>query len=153
MLRIPPAADDAAMSEAAELLRVFNAEYDDDCPDTGWLAARFAELVTAGDTVVYLWGEPAHGFGLVRLRPSYYEDALEAYLAELYVAPDRRGGGEGRALLRAIMADARARGAVYMDLTTTNVDRAAVALYESVGFDRHERSGPGVTSYYFEIDL
>ena len=51
------------------------------------------------------------------------------------------------------MAHARERGATYMDLTTTNQDTAAMALYESMGFDRHERRGPDTVSYYFEIDL
>ena len=38
-------------------------------------------------------------------------------------------------------------------ITTTNQDEAAVALYESMGFDRHERRGPDTISYYYEIDL
>ena len=40
-----------------------------------------------------------------------------------------------------------------MDLATTNQDTTAVALYESIGFDRHERRGPDTVSYYYEIDL
>jgi ribosomal protein S18 acetylase RimI-like enzyme len=64
-----------------------------------------------------------------------------------------RGRGLGRRLLAAAIRHASERGATYMDVTTTNRDVAAVALYESMGFDRHERRGPDTISYYFEIDL
>ncbi|WP_447644132.1 GNAT family N-acetyltransferase [Nocardioides zeae] len=145
----------------ARLLRAFNAEYDDPAPPQEWLAARVAALVAADTAVVLLdvapeaaGGVPGpHGLALLRFRRSLWEDADEAYLAELYVVPSLRGRGHGRALLRAAMDHAHGRGATYLDLTTTNTDEAAVALYESVGFDRHERRGPDVTSYYFEIDL
>ncbi|MDT9592919.1 GNAT family N-acetyltransferase [Nocardioides zeae] len=159
--RLATAADAA---DVARLLRDFNAEYDDPAPPQEWLAARVGALL-ADDTVVVLAtatdeggdageaGDGPHGLALLRLRPSLWEDALEAYLAELYVVPALRGRGHGRVLLRAAMDAVHARGATYLDLTTTNTDEAAVALYESVGFDRHERRGPDVESYYFEIDL
>lgn len=148
----PAAADDASV--VASLLRAFNAEHDDPAPPQEWLASRVAALLADDTTVVLLEvdGEAA-GLALLRFRPSLWEDALEAYLAELYVVPHRRGRGHGRALLLDAMAAAGARGATYLDLTTTSADEAAVALYESVGFDRHERRGPDVTSFYFEIDL
>lgn len=138
----------------ARLLRAFNAEYDDPAPPQEWLAERVAALVAADTAVVLLEVDGAlAGLALMRLRPSLWEDAAEAYLAELYVVPGLRGRGHGRALLTAAMAHAHERGATYMDLTTTSADEAAVALYEAVGFDRHERRGPEVTSFYFEIDL
>ncbi|MDF9716712.1 GNAT family N-acetyltransferase [Nocardioides sp. ChNu-153] len=156
-------------ADVARLLRAFNAEYDDPAPAQDWLADRVRALLGDDTAVVLLEvdgagagdahepgppGPPGpHGLALLRLRPSLWEDADEAYLAELYVVPSLRGRGHGRVLLRAAMAHAHERGATYLDLTTTSADEAAVALYESVGFDRHERRGPDVTSYYFEIDL
>jgi ribosomal protein S18 acetylase RimI-like enzyme len=147
--------DDAAA--IATVLRAFQAEYEEAAPEQDWWAGRIAELMDTGDSAVVLLdpgtGEPPVGVAYLRFRPSLYQDAPEAYLAELYVRPDLRGQGLGRRLLTAAMDHAVDRGATYLDLSTTSADTAAVALYESLGFDRHERSGPEVTAYYYEIDL
>jgi ribosomal protein S18 acetylase RimI-like enzyme len=145
--------DDA--DEIARLLRAFNAEYDEPTPAQEWLAGRVAELARGGDTAVLLLEGPStkDGLALMRFRPSLWEAADECYLAELYVRPELRGRGLGRQLLTAAMRYAAKRGATYMDLATTNKDEAAVALYESMGFDRHERRGPDTISYYYETDL
>ncbi len=147
--RVATAAD---ADQIARMLRDFNAEFGEPAPERAWLADRVAELITAGSTAVLLLEED-HGLALMRFRPSLWEAADECYLAELYVRPAVRGRGLGRALLLAAMRHARQRGATYMDLTTTNQDKAAMSLYESLGFDRHERRGPETVSYYYEIDL
>jgi ribosomal protein S18 acetylase RimI-like enzyme len=142
---------DAAL--IASTLRAFNTEFDEPSPELEWLAVRVTELLTRGDTaVMVLDAEPlpggvADGLAVMRFRPSLWEAADECYLAELYVRPALRGRGLGRQLLTAAMGYASERGATYMDLTTTNHDTAAVSLYESVGFDRHERRGPETVSY------
>lgn len=61
----------------------------------------------------------------------------ECYLAELYVVPERRGQGIGRALMEASMNVAREQGAAYMDLGTSEDDVAARALYEASSPKRH----------------
>lgn len=138
----------------ARLLIDFNTEFGDPAPKQDWLAGRIAELLRQGATsVVLIETAAADGLAVMRFRPSLWEAADECYLAELYVRPTMRGRGLGRQLLTAAMRHASERGATYMDLTTTNQDAVAVALYESVGFDRHERRGPETISYYFEIDL
>lgn len=71
---------------------------------------------------------------------SVWTEGLECYLAELYVASDRRGQGLGRALMEAAIALARSRGADYMDLGTSEDDVAARHLYESLGFTNRERN-------------
>ncbi|MBM9466330.1 GNAT family N-acetyltransferase [Nakamurella leprariae] len=147
-------ADAAAI---AAVLRDFQAEYEEFAPEQDWWAGRIAALMDAGDSAVLLVETGADelpvGVAYLRFRPSLYQDAPEASLAELYVRPDLRGQGLGRRLLTAAMDHAVDRGATSMDLSTTSADTAAVALYESMGFDRHERSGPDVTAYSFEIDL
>ncbi len=90
---------------------------------------------------------------MLRLRPSLWTDALECYLAELYVAPERRGRGLGRALMEAAMELARARGADRMDLGTGDSDAAARALYESLGFDNHEGRPGGPVNFFYEREL
>ena len=147
----------ADAGEIARVLREFNAEFDEPAPPHEWLSARVAELLSDGDTAVVLLcvDDPGHvdGLALMRFRPSLWEPADECYLAELYVRPELRGRGLGRLLLTAAMRHASEGGATYMDLATTNQDKAAMALYESMGFDRHERRRPDTISYYYEIDL
>ena len=97
-----------------------------------------------------LGGAESHGLAVLRFRPSIWSEALECYLAELYVVPDRRGQGLGRALMEAAIELARERGADYMDLGTSEDDVAARALYESLGFNNREGKPDGPVSYYYE---
>src|SRR5471030_2683565 len=90
-------ADDAA--GVAELLHAFNREYDDPTPPPDELAERIRELLAAGDTTILLAGEPACAVAVLRFRLSIWSRGLECYLAELYVTPERRGQGIGRALM------------------------------------------------------
>jgi len=43
---------------------------------------------------------------VLRFRPGIWTNALECYLAELYVRPQRRGQGLGRALMEAAITRA-----------------------------------------------
>ncbi len=146
-------ADDARV--VAQLLSAFNAEFDDPAPPVAELAARIGELLAHGDTVILLAGEPACAVALMRLRPGLWTRGLECYLAELYVVPDRRGQGIGRALMERAIAVARDEGADHMELGTGEADVVARALYESLGFDNHEHGPGGVStvSYFYERDL
>ena len=95
----------------ARLLRDFNAEYEDPVPPQEEMAERIRVLLAHGDTVILLAGEPACALSVTRFRPGLWSPNLESYLAELYVVPDRRGQGIGRALMEETMAAARAAGA------------------------------------------
>lgn len=72
---------------------------------------------------------------------------------ELYVTPERRGRGIGRALLEAAMQHARQRGAVHIELGTSESDIAASALYENAGFTNHEDGPDGPRMLCYERDL
>ena len=85
--------------------------------------------------------------------PSIWSDGLEAYLEELYVAPDRRGEGFGRELLDAAIELARERGASYLELNTSEDDTAALGLYESAGFTNREGRPDGPKMLYYEREL
>jgi ribosomal protein S18 acetylase RimI-like enzyme len=141
-------AADAAV--AARLLHRFNHEYDDPTPEPAVLARRVEELLAGGDTEILLAGHEPCGIAVLRFRLSLWLAGLECYLAELYVVPERRGQGIGRALMVEAMAAARRRGADYMDLGTSEEDVAARALYESLGFDNHEGRPGGPVNYYYE---
>jgi ribosomal protein S18 acetylase RimI-like enzyme len=102
---------------------------------------------------VLLAGAGPDGVAVLRFRPSLWSAALECYLAELYVAPDRRGRGLGRALMDEAIAHARRAGADSMDLATSEDDLAARALYESVGFSNREERPDGPVMYFYEREL
>jgi ribosomal protein S18 acetylase RimI-like enzyme len=138
---------------AAELLADFNREYDDPVPDPDWMTGHLAGLVEDGDTSVLLAGDPAVGLAILRFRTATWAAAPEAYLAELYVTPTHRGRGLGRTFLTDVLDHCRARGAVYVDLNTSEDDAAARHLYESFGFDCHEGRGEGPLAIYYEKDL
>jgi len=144
-------ADDAG--DVARLLHDFNLEFDAPTPVAGTLAARARELLERGEITVLLAGEPPFGLAQLRFRPSLWSGAPDAYLEELYVAPDRRGRGAGRALLEAAMERARAVGAAHLDLVTSEADEAARALYESCGFGCREGNPEGPLMIYYERDL
>jgi ribosomal protein S18 acetylase RimI-like enzyme len=135
------------------LLHDFNTEYDDPTPGPDALAARITEPLEAGDTAVVLGGDGPDGLAVLRFRPGLWSTALECYLAELYVAPPRRGQGLGRAMMEAAIELARDRGADYMDLGTAETDVAARALYESLGFSNREGKPDGPVNYYYEREL
>ena len=90
---------------------------------------------------------------VLRFRPSIWTHGLECYVAEMYVIPDRRGEGLGRALMEEAIELARREGADYMDLGTSEDDVAARALYESLGFTNRERLPDGPTMYVYEREL
>ena len=130
---------------AAELLDRFNREYDSPTPGAATIAARLAEL---DDTVVLLAGDGPDGVAVVRCRRSIFSQGDEAYLAELYVVPERRREGLGRALMDAVTG---LPGVDYVHLQTSDDDTAACALYEACGFVRTEGpSGPLMRAYELE---
>jgi ribosomal protein S18 acetylase RimI-like enzyme len=138
--------------EIGRLLDAFNREFDEPTPGPDWLAGRVTELF-AQDTVALLGGRGPDGIAVARFRASLWSDALECYLAELYVVPESRGQGLGRALMRAVIEVARERGADHILLGTSEADRAARALYESLGFINRERGPDGPITYSYELEL
>jgi len=145
-----------ASSDDAEvigrLLHAFNREFNEPAPAPAVLAKRIRQLLGGGDTVVLLAGDGPDGLAVLRLRPAIWSAGLESYLAELYVTPGRRGHGLGRALMEAVLREARNRGADTMEIGVDEPDHAARRLYESLGFSN--RSGSeGSLMYVYEREL
>lgn len=94
-------------------------------------AARLA------DPLQTLWGafvgDDLAGFaGLERSRRA--KASHKATVAGMFVAPEHAGRGLGRALLQALMAQARAEALQSLVLTVTQGNAGAQRLYESAGF-------------------
>ena len=145
----------ADAAAAAALLDAFNREYDEFTPGVEVLAERLAPLIESEEVLVWLAesdGKPS-GIAVMLFRTSLWAPRPDAYLAELYVAPDRRDEGIGRGLLDAAIAAAREAGAEVIDLNTSTSDRAARVLYESAGFTNREGSSDGPSMLYYELGL
>jgi ribosomal protein S18 acetylase RimI-like enzyme len=134
------------------LLYAFNREFDEPAPVPSALAERMRQLLDGGDTLVLLAGDGPDGLAVLRFRTAIWSPGLECYLAELYVAPARRGQGLGRALMEAAIREARDRGADTMDIGVDEPDLAARRLYESLGFT-NEAGEDGSVMYVYEREL
>lgn len=68
---------------------------------------------------------------------SFWTIGNYCYLQDLFVTPDARGTGAGRALIEAVEREARAAGASRVHWLTKEDNRAARALYDTLA----DRSG------------
>jgi len=137
----------------AQLLHDFNTEYGDYTPGVPALTERLGELLADDAITVLVAGDPPTGFALLRLRPSLWAKAADAYLEELYVVPEQRGKGIGGALLDTAIEACRRMGANHFELTTGEDDHAARALYESRKLTNREGGLNGPRMLYYELDL
>lgn len=101
----------------------------------GHLAAGTAHVLIA-ELADGSAAEPAVGFA--QLYPTYDSLALgrRLVLYDLFVAPQARGRGVGRALLDAAVELGRSLEVVSLTLDTAHDNTTAQALYESAGFVR-----------------
>ena len=145
--RAQPADADAI----GQLLHDVHTEFNEFTPGPRAVAERVRTLLTDGEISVLVAGADPLGLAVLRFRPSLWKTALECYLEELYVVPDRRGQGIGRALMNAAIDLARCEGAAEMSLATGEDDLAARALYESLGFSNRESNGE--LNLFYEREL
>jgi ribosomal protein S18 acetylase RimI-like enzyme len=94
-------------------------------------------LGAAGD------GDPA-GVCQLRYRWSVWTSAEDCWLEDLYVIPEARRSGLGRALVEAALDSARERGCVRIELDVDEDNEPALALYRACGF-RLDSKGRGRT--------
>lgn len=145
-------ADRTDADAIGRLLYAFNREFDEPTPEPPALAERIRQLLDGGDTLVLLAGDGPDGLAVLRFRASIWSAGLECYLAELYIAPARRGRGLGRELMETVLRVARERGADTMDIGVDEPDVAARRLYESLGFSNRS-GGDGPLMYLYEREL
>jgi putative acetyltransferase len=123
-----------ASPDAVRLITALNAELTAKFPEPG--ATHFSlsqEQVADGDgafVIVYVDGE-AVGCGAVRRI-----DGEHAEIKRMFVAPEFRGQGLGRAIVEALEGEARRLGVSRVVLETGTRLPRAIALYESAGYAR-----------------
>jgi len=114
-----------------------------DVPDraetAGWLAGIAAE-VKAGRTRMALLELDGRVAALGRWT-RYAKDtvAVNAEVLQVMVHPDARGRGLARRLVAALVEDARAKRVETLTLDVRGNNHAAMALYESLGFEVYGR--------------
>ncbi len=92
----------------------------------------FGERPSA-EVLVGLVNEAVAGFALFYPTFSVYLTRPCLCLADLYVRPDFRRAGLGRALLREVAAIAERRGVTRIEFTVLDTNAPAIAFYEACG--------------------
>ncbi len=145
----PRAATPDQAPVVAELLDAFNREFSTPTPGVAVLVRRLRALLAGGDVIALLAGDPAVGLALLTLRPNVWYDGPVALLDELYVAPARRGGGLGSALLAAAEAVTIERGGRVLEINVDGDDSDARRFYERHGYRATEPGQREPMLYYF----
>ena len=94
--------------------------------------ALFGERPSAEAIVAEYDGQ---GVGFALYFPSYstFSGRQKLYLEDLYVKPDFRGHGIGKALLAALAEIAKVRGYARMEWSVLDWNEPAIRFYESLG--------------------
>ncbi len=125
--------DDAA--DVARLMIGFRNWWQRDEPDDARFEAGVRRLLADPSTEFLIGGEPVAGVCQLRYRYGVWLDSEDCCLEDLFVAEEARGTGLGRALAEAALQRARERGCARVELDVNEANPAALALYESLGFE------------------
>ncbi|QJP15285.1 GNAT family N-acetyltransferase [Starkeya sp. ORNL1] len=126
------------------LWRGYQAFYKVDIPDDV-SAVTWARLLDAGEPVhgALAWqGERAVGLVHYIFHRSTWMAENYCYLNDLFVYPEVRGGGIGRALIEHVYAAAQAKGTRRVYWLTHETNSTAIKLYEQVA------QRPGFVQFY-----
>jgi ribosomal protein S18 acetylase RimI-like enzyme len=105
----------------------------------------------AGGCVILCF-EDSEAIGCIALR-KFENETCE--MKRLYLRPEARGKGIGRALAEKIIEKAKEFGYKKMQLDTLETMKEAIALYKSIGFTEIEpyRYNPNKGVVYMKLDL
>ncbi|MBQ0937577.1 GNAT family N-acetyltransferase [Ideonella paludis] len=130
----------ALLADLPELALLFDAyrQFYEQASDVPAAQAFLQARMTQAESVIYVAQVGGVGpvLGFVQLYPTWcsVEMACTAMLYDLFVSPDARRGGVGKALMQAAREAAAHLGAVRLDLSTAHTNTRAQALYESLGW-------------------
>lgn len=130
-IQVRPAAPDE-LAEPLALLEEFLREGE---PVPPLFAEQLARAVEGGDLELLVARPepegPAVGVAVLAFRPNVSANTLFASIEDLYVRPDARNQGVGRAVLEAVEERCGARGISYVEVQT---DEEAAPFYEASGY-------------------
>jgi ribosomal protein S18 acetylase RimI-like enzyme len=108
--------------------------------DEARIRAFLGERLQRNQSAVFLAFRGEQAVGFVQLYPAFASLSLAPswILNDLFVAPEARGGGVARALMRAAEQLARETGAAELFLQTAHDNLPAQRLYEGLGWKRDE---------------
>jgi ribosomal protein S18 acetylase RimI-like enzyme len=143
-VRVWPATPDEAPAVAA-LLAAFRDHLGYDQPSDASLLTSVERIIGRDDAEYLLAGErDPVGVAQVRYRWSVWWDAEDCWLEDLYVRPEARREGVGRTLVEVVVDRARERGCRRVELDVSSENPAAMALYQSLGFDTGKTGGQDI---------
>jgi aminoglycoside 6'-N-acetyltransferase I len=130
----------ATGTKLAEPLRLLEGSLRDGEPVPEDFARRLREAVESGDLEVVAASSEGRvvGVAVLAYRLSVSAGGLFASIEDLYVEPDARRRGVGRALLEAVGERCTARGVSYVEAQVE--EREAAAFYAASGYEEE----PGV---------
>jgi len=110
-------------------------------PDLELARGFLGERLDRGESVVFVAVASGNGVGFVQLYPTFTSIGVKRawILNDLYVSPDARRHGVGRALLDAARTMAEETGAAWMELATAKDNARAQALYRKCGYRLDEK--------------
>ena len=114
--------------------RTFYGQHPDEALARSFLLDRLRHL----QSIIFIAFSDDQAIGFAQLFPSFSSGrvARTFILNDLFVAPQARGKGAGKALLAAAAEYGKAVGAVRLTLSTAHDNGAAQSLYEGMGWSR-----------------
>jgi ribosomal protein S18 acetylase RimI-like enzyme len=133
----------ATLADLDAVAPLFDAyrQFYDRAPDPALARQYLSDRLQKNESVILLALNTAQVVvGFCQLYPTFCSvEARPIYvLYDLFVTPQARRTGAGRALLQAAKELAARHGTARMDLSTAKTNTAAQSLYESLGWTRDE---------------
>lgn len=135
---------DATPADVPVLLELFRelAEYEDlldilEATEQRLQHALFGDPPAAEGLIAERAGEPA-GYAIFFPTFSTFLSIQGIWLEDLYVRPEQRGHGTGRALLAAVAAKLRERGGQRLEWAALDWNELALGFYASLGAKRQD---------------
>jgi ribosomal protein S18 acetylase RimI-like enzyme len=134
--RLASTSDTDAIAVLFDAYRQFYAQAPDLPAATAFIGARLQRH----ESVILVAEASGCMLGFCQLYPTFCSVMAQPIftLYDLFVAPDARQSGVGRALLLAAEQHAASHGFARLDLTTARTNTNAQSLYESLGWVRDE---------------
>ena len=127
-----------------------------DWPSDNAFLAGVDRLIEDPNTIYLLASpdadSPPAAVAQLRFRYGLWWAAEDCLLEDLFVRDHARGTGLGRALVTAVIEVARERGCRRIELDANEGNAAALALYESFGFDAQDDRYGG-RNLFFRLHL